>query len=699
MGVQSPVLQAYQKRFLEEYGLREVPVVELLDETIGLGPLDWEATSYPLSHEEKHWKQQREALLLRLGATALQEGKEEIVLDEAFLQQLSVPGWETSLPPSIDVYISLLANNANALNAGLYQLAIGPRTGVQGAGRSFSRFRQLDAPFTGTFAPILQAPSDSLIAEIKCLPLRNQGMNVVFGNRPGGGHKIAQNIPPSQENIPLEDILVGVHQGQFYLWSRTQQKRLLVVANHLLNGKLLPPLARFLIEVSRDNTLRLSPFFWGESRMLPRLPRVRIGQAILALAQWTIRLEEWEPDDAHASFWEKLATFAHRVQQWRQTWQVPEDVYLVEPETDQRLALNLANVFCISILKDALQQNHVVTLQEMRPGRSDAWVKGEDGSSYLHELVIPLQRTPGASPETEEFNASLAQKEHSHPYTPASHRCLPGGEWLYVKLYCHPHQQNFLLDSLHFLLQELHGQDLVKQWFFLRYSDPKPHLRVRFLGEPGPLHSSFLPQLSRWAQVQLQGGNLRNLTLDTYDQELERYGGEQGLRVAEACFAISSDLTLDLLDLLAEQHFTLLDLGLYSADQLLQPFLAMTERQRLYVLPFRNSEEKTAFTHRWHSYQRTARQLLGNETWLFAQPSGEHLYTTLQRYKPALAHIANRLHLLEQAGEMKVDRERYLSSVLHMHFNRLGVLPDEEKHIRRGLARTLESFLHQELKT
>lgn len=75
---------------------------------------------------------------------------------------------------------------------------------------------------------------------------------------------------------------------------------------------------------------------------------------------------------------------------------------------------------------------------------------------------------------------------------------------------------------------------LIEAWFFVRYSDPEPHVRLRFRGTPDRLTRELLPYVCDWAR-ELMGERLcLRFGFDTYDRELERYGGPAALDIAEA---------------------------------------------------------------------------------------------------------------------------------------------------------------------
>jgi thiopeptide-type bacteriocin biosynthesis protein len=118
---------------------------------------------------------------------------------------------------------------------------------------------------------------------------------------------------------------------------------------------------------------------------------------------------------------------------------------------------------------------------------------------------------------------------------------------LYVKLYCREEQQNEILTGPLRLLLDYFKQQT--SCFFVRYHDPRPHLRLRFQGAPTFLTAEFFSVCVAWLQELIQQGLIAHFVFEGYEREIERYGGVQGMEVAEALFAIDSRLVLELLAL------------------------------------------------------------------------------------------------------------------------------------------------------
>jgi len=56
-----------------------------------------------------------------------------------------------------------------------------------------------------------------------------------------------------------------------------------------------------------------------------------------------------------------------------------------------------------------------------------------------------------------------------------------GSEWLYYKIYTGPKTSDLVLtDIIKPVVANLIANDTIDSWFFIRYNDPKHHIRVRF---------------------------------------------------------------------------------------------------------------------------------------------------------------------------------------------------------------------------
>jgi thiopeptide-type bacteriocin biosynthesis protein len=220
-----------------------------------------------------------------------------------------------------------------------------------------------------------------------------------------------------------------------------------------------------------------------------------------------------------------------------------------------------------------------------------------------------------------------------------------------------------------------------ERWFFIRYQDPRPHLRLRFFG---PRAAEILPLLHARARKTLEEGRIARVQLDTYERELERYGDEEGVSLAETIFEADSECALSLIaatpnDPGADLRWRLLVRGI---DQLLSDLGFTLAEKRAFA-----RREKEGYGRELGAQDPFFRQLGAR----FRRERAS-LESLLDRSKdaanPALAAFAQRSEriqpLVPRLRALSVPLASLASSYVHMQANRL----------LRTAQRTQEACLH-----
>jgi thiopeptide-type bacteriocin biosynthesis protein len=678
-------LDGYRRAFSSRYGTdREVALLELLDPERGLGPpAGFGGAADPA---EAAAAARRHARLRQMAIDALRDRRLVVRLDEETVRQLTAAGPPPERAPiSVDLSIFVLAGSAAELDRGDVRLLIGPNLGAQAAGRNLGRFADLLDPI-GTQALRLIAGAtrerqpERLHAELVYLPRRARAANVAVRPALHDNEVIVTTMPGVEPHraIPLSELLVGLSGTRFYVRWPHAPGDLVVHAGHMLNPRGAPEACRFLEEVARDERAPLSGFAWGPAGDLPFLPRVEVGSVVLAPARWRI--------DALARD-ERLAPEAERfddlLASWRADWMVPERVYLAAG--DNRLLLDLASPAQAAQLRDELRRvrpGDVVVLQEPLPGPEHAWLEGPDGR-YLPELIVSLiQRHRPASPAPHQPAGRTASARVRRD----DRLRMPGSDWLFAKLYGPVGGQDELLAGpVRTFAEFATASGLAEQWFFVRYADPEPHLRLRFAGDPDDLVGGVLPRLCRWAQELLADGLCDRLAFDTYEREIERYGGLAGMAAAERIFAIDSATVVELVDLARRNRIGLdrAALAVLSIDALLAA-LGLDERRRLALYRRAVSSRHEAGADYRHR-QRTIRSLVATHEAGQDDPDGA-LARLIGARAAELEGPAQRLAELAAGGELAKPIDDICQSFVHMHCNRLLSRPaPTEQHVL-GLA-------------
>ncbi|WP_143883103.1 thiopeptide-type bacteriocin biosynthesis protein [Chryseobacterium binzhouense] len=129
----------------------------------------------------------------------------------------------------------------------------------------------------------------------------------------------------------------------------------------------------------------------------------------------------------------------------------------------------------------------------------------------------------------------------------AKRKFFPGSEWLYFKVYTGIKTADLVLEELMPLIDSLEERNQISKWFFIRYNDPKPHLRIRFNLAEKEFFQSVVQEINNGLESFLESGEISDISVNTYTRELERYGYNT-IENAESFFFINSKITLEWLE-------------------------------------------------------------------------------------------------------------------------------------------------------
>lgn len=694
-------LQHYRTLFLDRYGMHaEIPVQDLLNAETGLGV----PSSY---HEEQNrhfgqapslfYETKRNAILTAWLADSFIEGTLEVELNEHILSQLAPPESMAHPYEAVDLYCKVLADSREAIDNGNWRLLI---TNIFYGGRTFGRFlphlsEQSMACLRSYHQQEEQLSPDAIFAELNYLFPAGHDMNT-FVRPLLRSSEIAINTMPVLEQeqvILLSDLVVGVSGDRFYLRSLRLNKKVIVCQNHAQNVRRAPHLCRFLLDVSQDGRPPHLCFEWGTLRLSPFLPRVVQNKVVLSPAQWRLYRSESTENNARN---EDVQWFC-RIQEWRTKWRVPRYVYLVE--ADRRLLLDLEHPCFLAELHRAIKQarnDEGVCLQEMLPAFEHSWLRDAKNEPYESELIVPLilQRKDQKSA----IDFQEMREQYRYPPRVLNEReryALPGEEWTYLKLYSGSKRQNEIIAGpLREIANKLEAQGLISDWFFIRYTDPQPHLRLRFHAASPQVHDQLLTTTLAWGRDLAKHGFIQRLNVEGYDRETARYGGPEAIETIEHFFSANSKIVSDLIAGQYAKHITLdpLVVAVFCLDQFLASWgFSTLERlhfTQTYTIPYEYSEVFRPLRKILLSLMLQEETLLDSDvkrqkTLLQALTSGQ---------TPVARQTAQRIRALVVCGELWGSESSILMSLAHMYLNRLlGVDPEQERKIYACWRYTLES--------
>jgi lantibiotic biosynthesis protein len=509
----------WHRRFLERYGPRAVaPVVDAVDSERGIG--------YPAGYRDhapapRNLLDDRDIKLLALAQNAVLERRVEIELNDAAIDELSVLGADVRVQPHSEITAHLHAATTEALAAGQFQLTV--LSASRAAGTVTGRFLDLLDPddaerMMAAYNRLPTATAGAIRAQLSA-PTPHIGTGNITRAPRALDHLIALGEHHCRRDglINVDDLAVAAAADRLCLVSLS---RGVEIEPTVLNAVEMVwhahPLVRFLCELPTALHVPCDKFSWGPAAgALPFLPALRYGRIVLSPARWL--LDAAEVPDAATSWPEWISALHH----WRDARGVPPTVWL--GEGDVRLLLDLTESAHLAVLRAELGRSGRVRLTQP-PAPGAGWLDG-----IAHEIVIPVAAT--TTPATSRTWASEPTgRDHGH---------VPGaGRWLYAKLYAHPERQTTVLTAHLPRLLAAFAPELTPTWWFLRYRDPEPHLRLR-IATVGDF-AAAAARLAAWAEDLRGRGLVGQVQLDTYFPETGRFGTGNALAAAEDYFAADS---------------------------------------------------------------------------------------------------------------------------------------------------------------
>ena len=671
-------LRQFREQFAQRYGTCEVPLAQALDEENGIGferssspsaevaPL---LAGLPLRRDRDRtapWTR-RDTFLLDKLTRALAAGSGEITIgaaEAAAVRDSDIP----PLPDAFHVQAALVTDGDQSAGRDDFQVLLHALSGPSGA-QLLGRFLYADDELCQlvrahlaaeeavhperVFAEVVHLP-EGRVGNILCRPLL-RGYEIPYLGRSGA---------PADRQLSLSDLLVSVQGERIVLRSRRLGcevvPRLTTAHNHIGRGL---GVYRFLCALQYQQVTPGIMWDWGPLGLAPFLPRVVSGRVILSRARWNLGERELaafgEPPGARQ--------FA-AVQRLRERYRLPR--YLALADGDNELLVDLDNALSLETLAHEVRGRASAPFVEMVPGPDQLCASGPEGR-FTHQLILPFVRSPRQPTAPSPARAAAPSRVRRFP---------PGSEWLYVKLFTGTATADQVLLRAGRVVESSLAAGGAHQWFFIRYGDPDWHLRLRIRGAPDRLLHETLPLLHRATAPLVETGQLWRVQLDTYEREVERYGGEAGIHLAERVFHIDSDAVLAVVrqltgDVGAELRWRV---ALRGIDLLFDDLGLTLEQKRAIARRARRGYGSElgadgAFSRevsRRYRDERASVEIL-LDPHRDPPPELAASLRALYQRSVALTPVAYELRALAEAGRLTVDLSELAMSLAHMHVNRM----------------------------
>ncbi len=559
----NPDMENFIRAFRERYEDREIPLSLALDTEAGIGYAGSHGSGAhhtPLVNDIHEFHQNGHATVslnkfqlfqLKKLQDCLRDKKTEIEITDKEIEELKEEK-QAAIPESLYLMGTVLGKSANDIDAGHYSFQLNGIAGPSAA-TLLGRFCHGDEMLSSKVKECLREEethdADKIYAEVIHLPEARTG-NVLM--RPQlREHEIVymgNGSVPFEQQIMLAELLVSVRNNSVVLRSKKLNKEIiprLSTAHNFGSGSL--PVYKFLCDLQFQQLRGGFAWQWTTIHEEKFLPRVTYKKIILSRRAWTLDKKDYPELQAAGKFDPVLV-----VQKIQHHLQLPQDLTIVEG--DNELYVNLKTEACIHILVNTLIKREKISLHEFLATDDNCFVEGA-GGKFTNEIIVPLKKAPGSTHNG--THQEMPSLQAVQPKTPIKRtkqlqrKFNVGSEWLYTKIYCGTAgAERILKDIIKPLSNRLIRENKIDKWFFLRYSDPEHHLRIRFHHyTDNSFWKNVLEDLAIEMNADINSSLSFKVQTDTYEREMERYGSAT-MELSEDIFYYDSEAVINCIDLL-----------------------------------------------------------------------------------------------------------------------------------------------------
>lgn len=628
-------LDTFKNNFNIKYESREVPLVEVLDSEFGIG--------FPAAAQIGNFK--GNALIEGLADKTSSKKNEETFNLDFLLDLIEKEKKGIINLDNVDLKLeesALKTQNMCVIGSPYGNEFFLQNIGISGAYSILGRFALMDEKIKNFCEEIHQRErqdsSEIIFAEVIYIPEKRTA-NIT--RRPRFSEyeiPIFANSSDHDKQILLNDIMISVKGTEIILSSKKLNKRILPKlsnAHNFYNSESAAYKFLCAIQSQHQGNINLNINYSKTKKRF--FPRINYQNIVLHRASWLL----YESD---INLIKKAENPLLELKKFLQRWNVSKFVVLVQG--DNELFLDTTNDAYLLLLIDELKNNQSIQLSE--------WGQPIGDKKYSEQIVLPL--------ENKRFKSSYTYKPEPEKQTLIQRSFAPGSEWLYLKMYCNSNVSDYLLaNEITPILDKLIAEKTIKSAFFIRYTDPHYHLRLRLNLCDKKLYAEVLEKLYDLLDPYFQNEMIWNLQFDSYQRELERYDPEY-IEDTETAFYHDSLLLLSLLnhESFVENEEVRLFAAVKNVDGWLSLF-GLSLQEKLDFCKAMENEFLKEFSSEFKTHINSKFRLLK-----------DHLYSFFMAFE--FEQEFNQRNL--EIEKLKLCKEK-LSSYIHMSINRW--FPSEQR--------------------
>ena len=674
----------YVDRFRELYGEQAVRVIDVLDPEKGLG--------FPTVDGENTQKYMEWWLTILLNHVVNNDNRKYVdfadIKDE-FPFKYNYE--ELKFPLSFELGLYLLYENGET------RYIISPMLGSEIKWKSFGRFDYL---FDESLIQndLLNKKSGFKDVEITFYPTKSHEANVSICkfNKSSYMELNTSEQISGKEKIDLDDVYMYIDKNSRISFVQGSTNEIL---NFSTTNKYItdafPKILKSLVEVEKKQKLCFESFFYALFKVVGNLsghiPEIRYKNFIISQECWKLDNRKIFKNNRVIQF----DDFKNLINQMITKDELP--VEICTGPIDRKLILNLTREIDIKILYKMIKTSPNISINKNQFNLNNLLLTDKKHQKYICEFVFQFEQN----------NVNNENLKYSSKRIPLidnkyidSTKYYPFNTWITLNLYINQEIMDILLaNQIRYLFLKLLEKKYITSFFYIRYKDPKNHLRLRFkINNDHNPYGKIINEINSLIQLLKEYSLLNDIKYESYLPEINRYGGINNYLLVEKVFYINSLISINLIDMLEKHMFSLSkeQIFLIGSYKIVQDMGISDVELLEYIKRYKLNKK---FRKIYLETQKEIANFFDNsniDDAFLDKP--EYINLRIELEKGTKIYKEYWFSIIENYNGNNFDNfivKRYcLNSVLHMFFNRLIGIDRDTENVMMGI---LEKAVHNKV--
>lgn len=636
--------EEYAMKFLDKYGNQGVKFLDVIDENTGIG--------IPYFDQNKSIEYNDNFMCMMFNL-ASKSSKKIIKLDN----DLKMKNESTNDKYFQDIEIVLQIFEED----GQIKYAFPPLFGTNYGGKILGRFKYL-------FKDQFNKKSNSIVkkVELSFIPQYGRHANVMLCHT-DADYVLEYGVHSENKDyrsIDLSDIYMYIDKNNQikFIYGKTMEELEFVISNmYNLDG--LPHELRILYDLTEKQKCSITSFpasiYHLVNKMNNHCPRIEYKNIIIMPECWKLDKNIFKKNNKLVDFTE----FRLLYEKYKEKYNIPS-VISAGP-MDQKLVLNTKNSMHLKLLYDLILHDNDTILFEHFFIQNESLIKNGFGENFSNEVIFELIKKEKHKEKQHIYDISIPLIEQN---AIKETKELPFKNWISLKLYFDKIHQDACLSKILEWINKNFDKNIINYFFYLRYEDPSPHLRLRF-NVNNISNIIYIKQMIEYFDNQ---NILNDCVIDTYFPEIERYGGIECIHYAEVLFSADSYFSIHILRLINTHSISFNKIEAYfiSILHMIKELHLSLDDVVIFLDDYRLDKR---LKDNYNNFLQNLNEILCFDENILDLNKSERGIQFLSESQLRMPEYKNYWNILENKYDLESKwRIKYaFVSILHMHFNRL----------------------------